>query len=311
MRLTVRRRPARDIRSELTDLPDPPDPPDPKHPTDPDPAVRRPPTNWRLGVPLTTQDVAIEPFDPSARFRLAGMAVHVYTASGTVLAFLMVNAAIDRDAVRALWISLVALLIDGTDGMLARRLRVKETIPSFDGARLDDIVDYITYVFAPVVLLWTGGFLPKGALGATIAALPLLASSYQFCRVDAKTDDHFFLGFPSYWNVVAFYVVVMGLSPTVTGAIFVICSALVFVPVKYLYPSRTKIFRTANLALTGVWLVLYAVLLPQSPHPNKIVLALSLSYLLYYVGSSVYLTLRNPGRARALAAAAAADGAGD
>ena len=263
--------------------------------------------HWCLGVPLTTQDVALEPFDPSARFRLAGMAVHVYTASGTVLAFLMVNAAIDRDAIRALWISLAALIIDGTDGMLARRLRVKETIPSFDGARLDDIVDYITYVFAPVILLWTTGYLPKGALGATMAVLPLLASSYQFCRVDAKTDDHFFLGFPSYWNVVAFYAVIMGLSPTTTSIIFVVASALVFVPVKYLYPSRTRIFRTANLAFAGLWLVLYAILLSQNPHPNQVILWLSLAYLLYYVGSSVYLTLKSPGRSRILAASGTGD----
>jgi phosphatidylcholine synthase len=219
------------------------------------------------------------------------MAVHLYTASGTVLAFLMVIAAIDGDAIRALWISLVALVIDGTDGMLARRLRVKETIPSFDGARLDDIVDYITYVFAPVVLLWTGGYLPDGAFGGTLAALPLLASSYQFCRVDAKTEDHFFLGFPSYWNVVAFYVVVVGLSPTTTGTILVVCSALVFVPIKYIYPSRTRAFRTANLLLTAGWLVAYSVLLLDMPDPDAVVLWLSLGYLVYYVASSVYLTL--------------------
>jgi phosphatidylcholine synthase len=249
-----------------------------------------------LGVSLTTHDVALEPFVASARFRLAGVAVHVYTASGTVLAFLMVIAAIDGDATRALWLSLVALVIDGTDGMLARRLRVKETIPSFDGARLDDIVDYITYVFAPVVLLWTGGYLPGGVLGGTLAALPLLASSYQFCRVDAKTEDHFFLGFPSYWNVVAFYVIVAGLSETTTAAIFVVCSALVFVPIKYIYPSRTRAFRKANLLLTAGWLITYAVMLLQTPDPNGFVLALSLGYLLYYLAASVYLTTTGSSR---------------
>jgi len=258
-------------------------------------AYRRSSPTRRLGVPLTTHDVVLEPFAPSTRFRLAGMAVHLYTASGTVLAFLMVIAAIDGDAIRALWISLVALIVDGTDGMLARRMRVKETIPSFDGARLDDIVDYITYVFAPVILLWTGGYLPGGAVGGTIAALPLLASSYQFCRVDAKTEDHFFLGFPSYWNVVAFYVVVVGLSPTTTGIIFVVCSALVFVPIKYIYPSRTRAFRKANLAFTAGWLATYALMLLDMPDPNRGVLWLSLGYLLYYVASSVYLTLNgNP-----------------
>jgi phosphatidylcholine synthase len=259
-------------------------------------ADRRTSSTWRLGVPLTTHDVALEPFVASARFRLAGVAVHVYTASGTVLAFLVVIAAIDGNAIRALWLSLVALVIDGTDGMLARRMRVKETIPSFDGARLDDIVDYITYVFAPVVLLWTGGYLPGGVLGGTLAALPLLASSYQFCRVDAKTDDHFFLGFPSYWNVVAFYVIVVGLSEVTTTVILVVCSALVFVPIKYIYPSRTRVFRKANLLLTGLWLVTYAVMLLQMPDPNDAVVALSLGYLVYYVASSVYLTINGASR---------------
>ena len=230
-------------------------------------------------------------FVPSRRLRLAGVALHAYTASGSVLALLIVVAAMDGDAIRALWLMLAALVIDGTDGMLARRLRVGETIPWFDGARLDDIVDYLTYAFAPMVLLWTGHYLPSGWLGPALAALPLLASSYQFCRVDAKTADHFFLGFPSYWNVVAFYVVVLRLSPTVTAAILVVCALLVFVPVRYLYPSRTQAFRRTSLALTAVWLVAYGVLLMQVPDPHPLVVALSLLYLLYYGGLSLYLTV--------------------
>jgi phosphatidylcholine synthase len=138
---------------------------------------------------------------PPARFslgmRLAGAAVHLYTASGSVLGLLIVLAAVEGEVETALWLVLATLFIDGTDGMLARRFRVKETIPWFDGALLDNIVDYLTYVFAPIVLLWTTGHLPEGAAGWILAALPLLASCYQFCRVDAKTTDHFFLGFPS------------------------------------------------------------------------------------------------------------------
>jgi phosphatidylcholine synthase len=241
-----------------------------------------------------------EPFVGSTRLRLAGLALHAYTASGTVLALLIVIAAVDGDAVRALWLGLAALVIDGTDGMIARRLRVKETIPWFDGARLDDIVDYLTYAFAPIVLLWTGDYLPHGAIGAVLAALPLLASSYQFCRVDAKTDDHFFLGFPSYWNVVAFYVVVLGLSPTATGIILLLCSILVFVPVKYVYPSRTKAFRSMNLLTTAIWLAAYALLLAQMPNPNPFVVAVSLAYLVYYGVLSLYLTVWAPRRVKAV-----------
>src|SRR4051812_32571721 len=163
------------------------------------------------GVPGRAEEPAPE---FSRGLRLAGAAVHLYTASGSVLALLIVIAAMRGETTAALWLGLATLFIDGTDGMLARRMRVKETIPWFDGARLDDIVDYLTYVFAPVVLLWTTDRLPAGPTGWVIAALPLLASSFQFCRVDAKTSDHFFLGFPSYWNILAFYVIVLELGPT-------------------------------------------------------------------------------------------------
>lgn len=238
-----------------------------------------------------TIDVGRGPSAASVRLRAAGWALHAYTASGTVLALLVVSAAMDDEPVRALWLLLAALVIDGTDGMLARRLRVKETIPTFDGARLDDIVDYITYAFAPMVLLWTGDYLPAGTWGTVVAIVPLLASSYQFCRTDAKTDDHFFLGFPSYWNVVAFYVVVLGLSPGLTATILLACAALVFVPIKYLYPSRTNTSRVLNLALVVLWLVLYAVILAGFPDPSPLAVELSLAYIAYYLAASVVLTV--------------------
>jgi phosphatidylcholine synthase len=243
---------------------------------------------------LTTIDAAEQPAVATRRLRAAGWALHAYTASGTVLALLAVTAAATGHTVQVLWILLAALVIDGTDGALARRLRVKETIPSFDGARLDDIVDYITYAFVPMVLLWTGHYLPTGIWGAVVAAAPLLASSFQFCRTDAKTDDHCFLGFPSYWNVVAFYVVVLGLSPTVTATVLLVCAALVFVPVKYIYPSRTRVLRTLNLSLAGLWLLLYALILIQLPGPNPVVVGLSLLYVGYYAVASFYLTVRRP-----------------
>jgi phosphatidylcholine synthase len=230
--------------------------------------------------------------------RLAGAAVHLYTALGSVLGFLIVVAAFEGRVVTALWLGLATLWIDGTDGLLARRFRVKETIPWFDGARMDDIVDYLTYVFAPIVLLWTTDRLPGGPAGWVLAALPLLASCYQFCRVDAKTADHFFLGFPSYWNVVAFYAIVLDVGRTGVGVALAVLTVLVFVPVRYVYPSRTKLLHSLNLALAGLWLVSYAVLLAQYPDPNAVVVALSLAYLVYYVGLSLYLTVGSRIRSR-------------
>src|ERR671933_2654236 len=216
--------------------------------------------------------------------RLRASAVHLYTASGAVLTLLILVAAFNGHAVAALWLMLATLVIDSTDGLLARRYRVKELLPSFDGSLLDNIVDYMTYVLAPILLMWTTGYLPEGTFGVVLATLPILASSYQFCRVDAKTGDdartdHFFLGFPSYWNVVAFYAIVFDLSTWAVGAILLICSLLVFVPIRYVYPSRTRAFRKLTLTLTSLWLVAYVAILIQMPGPNPILLAFSLVYL--------------------------------
>src|SRR3712207_2616051 len=242
---------------------------------------------------LSIEDAKIENTDPPW-FRLRAVAVHLYTASGVVLALLILVAAFGGDAVRALWLMLASLLVDSTDGLLARRLRVSEALPFFDGALLDNIVDYMTYVFAPMVLLWSGEYLPAGTPGVIFAALPLLASSYQFCRVDAKTDDHFFLGFPSYFNVVAFYAIVFKPGSATLASVLVVCSLLVFVPIRYVYPTRTIAFRKLSLALTALWLISYAAILLQMPEPDALLLGFSILYLFYYFGLSFYLTAKMP-----------------
>jgi len=228
----------------------------------------------------------------------AAWLVHLYTATGVAVAFLTVVAVIEGDTVRALWLGLVAMVVDGTDGMLARYLQVKKRVPWFDGALLDNIVDYLTYAFTPMVLLWSAGYLGEGTSATLLAVIPLLASAYQFCRVDAKTDDHLFLGFPSYWNIAAFYVVVLDLQPVSVAIVLLVCAVLVFVPIGYVYPSRTDLLRRTTLALTTVWLASYAVLLVQLPDPGPVWLAISLAYVVYYVALSLYLTAR---RSRATA----------
>lgn len=230
----------------------------------------------------------------------AAWLVHAYTASGLVLAFLMVVAVMEGDTVRGLWLFLVAMLVDGTDGMLARWVQVKKHVPWFDGALLDNIVDYITYAFLPMVLLWSAGYLGEGTSATVLAVIPLIASAYQFCRVDAKTEDHLFLGFPSYWNIAAFYVVVLDLQPVAVTAVLLVCAVLVFVPIGYVYPSRTTTLQKTTLVLTCLWLASYAVLLTQLPDPGVVWLTISVAYVAYYVALSLYLTAR---RSRALAVA--------
>lgn len=228
--------------------------------------------------------------EATAGRRFAAGAVHVYTAIGSVLALLMVHYSYQQDVKTVLWLFLAAMVVDGTDGMLARRVQVKEMLPGFDGALLDNIIDYITYTFAPMVLLWSNGYLPGGAAGGILASIPILASCYQFCRSDAKTDDHFFLGFPSYWNIVAFYVIATGLGTTWTAAILLFFAVMVFVPIKYVYPSRTEPLWQLTFVLTFAWFAMYATITAQLPDPTPWVVVASVLYLLYYVALSLWLT---------------------
>lgn len=228
--------------------------------------------------------------------RVTAGAIHAYTASGSVLALVLVHLAYQGRIEAFLWVLLAAMFVDGTDGTLARRFRVKEVMPEFDGALLDNIVDYMTYVLAPMTLLWANGYLPDGAWGGVIASVPMLASCVQFCRTDAKPTvdgEHFFLGFPSYWNVVVFYVVALDLGPAAVTAVLAVCAIGVFVPIHYIYPSRTESLQQLTLILSGLWVVAYILIVAMLPDPPLLLVAASLTYIGYHLGVSVWLTARS------------------
>jgi phosphatidylcholine synthase len=209
--------------------------------------------------------------------------VHAYTASGLVVAAAMAVHIVwggEANFRSALALMLLATFIDSTDGWLARRARVKDFAPTFDGRRLDDIVDFQTYTTLPLLLLWRAEVLP-GPL-ALILLLPLLASAYGFSQVNAKTDDGFFLGFPSYWNVVAIYLYL--LQPPVWISIVVIggLSVLTFVPSRYLYPSQRTPFSRVTIALSLLWAVLLAGVILFQPSGERTQAWISLAFPAYY-----------------------------
>jgi phosphatidylcholine synthase len=217
--------------------------------------------------------------------------VHLYTATGVVLALLAARAVIDfnyRAAFFCLWLQVV---IDATDGFLARRARVAERIPWFDGGKLDDVVDYLTYVFVPALSVWRAVLVP-GSWTIWIAGAMLLSSGYGFSRRDAKTADHFFTGFPSYWNVVVFYLLVAGLSSSMNAAVLLILVILVFVPLRYIYPSRTPVLRLFTNVAGAIWAALMLLMLWQYPAVSKPVMWVSLAFPVYYFAISIWLHMR-------------------
>jgi phosphatidylcholine synthase len=165
--------------------------------------------------------------------------VHAITASGAVLAVLALGAVIEEDWNEALLWLLAALAVDGVDGTLARRFHVKTRAARIDGATLDLVVDYLTYVFIPTIFIWRAGLVPE-QLAPWLAAAIQLSSLYAFARSDMKTDDNYFRGFPGLWNIVALYLYVAALSPT-TGTIIVGAFVLLsFAPVHFVHPFRVR-----------------------------------------------------------------------
>src|SRR2546423_538044 len=225
------------------------------------------------------------------RIPFAAAAVHAYTASGAVLAFVGIRAVFAGDVRLAFAMMFVATIVDSTDGVLARAARVKETLPSVDGARIDDIVDYLTFVVLPMLLLDRFGFLPS-PIALLIVAMVLLSSAYGFSSSDAKTSDHFFTGFPSYWNIVALYLYVFAVPPAVGAVIVILLSVLVFVRIGYVYPSRTPVLRGLTVTFGSAWAVLIGALICWLPSPPRWLAIASLAFPVYYTVLSLVLHAR-------------------
>ncbi len=214
--------------------------------------------------------------------------VHLFTASGAVAGALALLFTWQADFGNAALLMIAALMIDAVDGTLARAVGVKEVLPDIDGRRLDDMVDFLNFVIVPVVFMASAGCLP----GWGWVVPPILASAYGFSQADAKTDDHFFLGWPSYWNVVALYLWLLDFSPA-AGAFWVIgLSFAIFLPFKYVYPSRLArpVFRHTLNGGGTIWaLVLVAAILRPELAERLYLVEISLAYLVYYMILSIWL----------------------
>ncbi|MFM8681535.1 MAG: CDP-alcohol phosphatidyltransferase family protein, partial [Alphaproteobacteria bacterium] len=189
---------------------------------------------------------------PTPTRRAAGWAVHALTASGAFLGLLSMLEIVRGDARGALlWLG-VALAVDGLDGPMARRLRIRDVIPKVDGAVLDLVVDYLTYVLVPAIFIYWFSLLPPDWSLAG-AGFILVTSLYCFANIDMKTTDNYFVGFPAIWNVVALYMWVLDSPPAINAFVVLALGVLTFVPVKFVHPIRVRDGRDVTYASMLVW----------------------------------------------------------
>jgi phosphatidylcholine synthase len=229
---------------------------------------------------MTTSVLPQEKINPKRV--IAAYGVHLFTATGAVWGFLGLLAIFEHNWRMMIIYMIVAMLVDGFDGMLARWADVKKYAKGIDGALLDNILDYLNYVVVPALFLVEADVLPYGTRLLAACSI-LLTSAYQFTQSDAKTDDHHFKGFPSYWNVAALYMLLMNLPQWWNFGFLMLFNVLVFVPIKYIYPSRNSYLRKLTLGLTylygavGIWGLI------QYPNQPKWVVWASFIYVAYYL----------------------------
>jgi phosphatidylcholine synthase len=216
---------------------------------------------------------------------------HLFTASGVLCVFFATTSIFEHDYRAAFYWMAAQVAIDAVDGVLARRARVKEVLPWFNGAKMDDIIDYGSYVFVPALFVWRALLVPDAWLLPVVAAM-LLSSLYGFNTDKAKTDDHYFTGFPSYWNIVVLYMYLGGWQPEVNAAVLLALAVLVFVPLKWIYPSRMTRMAVPTNVLGVVWAGLMLVMLWRYPAVPPTLFMASWIFPVYYAGLSLALNCR-------------------
>ena len=218
--------------------------------------------------------------------KIAAWAVHGFTASGAVLGFLAIISILNNDLVGAfLWLGL-ALLIDGIDGSLARKVGVLDKTPNIDGSTLDNVIDYLNYVIIPALMIYWFQMVPNG-WEIILPAGMFVVSLYTFANMNMKTNDYYFSGFPAVWNIVVLYFYILNTHPIINVIIILLLFIFTFIPIKFVHPLRVKKIRNLTIFCTVLWSATTLKLVTTNPDINlfaeqKIVLLIWIVCSIYF-----------------------------
>ena len=218
--------------------------------------------------------------------KIAAWAVHGFTASGAVLGFLAIISILNNDLIGAfLWLGL-ALLIDGIDGSLARKIGVLDKTPNIDGSTLDNVIDYLNYVIIPALMIYWFQMVPNG-WEIILPAGMFAVSLYTFANINMKTNDYYFSGFPAVWNIVVLYFYILNTHPIINVIIILLLFVFTFIPIKFVHPLRVKKIRNLTIFCTVLWSATTLKLVTTNPDINlfaeqKIVLLIWIVCSMYF-----------------------------
>jgi phosphatidylcholine synthase len=220
----------------------------------------------------------------SYKKKIVCWSIHLYTALGGIAGLFSLIFASQGKFNEAFLLLILQMVIDATDGMLARRLAISKVLPEFDGGEMDNVIDIFTYAWIPVFIIYQLNILPTPWL----LIVPVIASLYAYGQVNMKSDDAFFIGFPTYWNVVAMYLYFLKPDAVTATLIVVIPGILSFIPTRYLYPSKNNYYWKTTWILGAIWIVMVSLLLWNETFDRGLAV-ISLFFPIYYMGMSFYV----------------------
>ncbi len=221
--------------------------------------------------------------------KTAAYGVHILTALGAALGLWAIILIYDGFYQEAIWVLAISAIVDSIDGALARLSQTKKYAPKIDGALMDNIIDFVTWTIAPLLWIYATMQIPIWVL-----VLCATASAFGFSNISAKTDDHFFQGFPSYWNIVVFYIFLLELPVAFASGILLMFAFVTFLPVKFLYPTRTPFLRPLTLGLGTLFTLQLIALMYYFDESAPWLIYTSFLFPFYYFGLSFYLNLKTP-----------------
>ena len=212
--------------------------------------------------------------------------VHIFTASGAVLALLAMLAAIERNWTMMFWLLGAAMFVDGVDGSVARRLDVATRLPRWSGDVLDLVVDFLTYVFIPAFAVVASGLMAF-PLAIACAIAIIVSGALYFADRQMKTADYYFRGFPAVWNVPLFYLLLLQPPQWIAALAIFLLAIATFLPVPFVHPLRVARGRMVTIALLVIWSVLACVTLLRDMMPGPWITAALCVIALYFLGAGL------------------------
>lgn len=220
--------------------------------------------------------------------KLKAILVHVFTASGVVFGFLALLSAINNNFPACIFWLALALVVDGFDGTLARRYKVDVFTPNIDGAVLDNIIDFFTYVIVPVFMIYNFNFL-SNTFALPVSFLILLVSCFTFINKDLKTEDYYFTGFPALWNMLVLYLYILESSQLTNLITIIFLCIMTFIPMKFVHPLRVVHLRKTSIMMVLLWCITTVYILISGVE-NQIIFYTWVLVNLYFLYSTVHRT---------------------